>query len=99
MLQWRHRKQGGKEEGFEQMRFKDKVAIVTGAGRNIGESVATLFAEEGARIVAVDMDEERGQRVADKITAANHDAEGNVSMKACYAQDPDGNWLEFVEIF
>ena len=56
------------------MRFKDKVAIVTGAGRNIGESVATLFAEEGARIVAVDMDEERGQRVADKITAANHDA-------------------------
>ncbi len=56
------------------MRFKDKVAIVTGAGRNIGESVATLFAAEGARIVAVDMDEERGQRVADKITKANHDA-------------------------
>lgn len=56
------------------MRFRDKVAIVTGAGRNIGESVATLFAEEGARIVAVDMDEERGQRVADKIKKANHDA-------------------------
>ncbi|MCS5657512.1 MAG: VOC family protein [Dehalococcoidia bacterium] len=30
--------------------------------------------------------------------AGNHDANGNVSMKACYAQDPDGNWLEFVEI-
>ena len=56
------------------MRFKDKVAIVTGAGRNIGESVATLFAEEGARVVAVDMDEERGLRVADKITKAGHDA-------------------------
>jgi len=31
--------------------------------------------------------------------AAQHDGNGNVSMKACYAQDPDGNWLEFVEIF
>lgn len=30
--------------------------------------------------------------------AANYDGDGNVSMKACYAQDPDGNWLEFVEI-
>ena len=30
--------------------------------------------------------------------ARNRDANGNVSMKACYAQDPDGNWLEFVEI-
>jgi NAD(P)-dependent dehydrogenase (short-subunit alcohol dehydrogenase family) len=56
------------------MRFEDKVAIVTGAGRNIGESVATLFAAEGARVVAVDMDEERGQRVADEIKASNHDA-------------------------
>ncbi len=31
--------------------------------------------------------------------AAQYDGNGNVSMKACYAQDPDGNWLEFVEIF
>ena len=25
--------------------------------------------------------------------------DGNVSYKVCYAQDPDGNWLEFVEAF
>ena len=56
------------------MRFKDRVAIVTGAGRNIGESVATLFAAEGARVVVVDMDEERGQSVADAIGKADHDA-------------------------
>ena len=31
--------------------------------------------------------------------AAALDDQGNVSMKACYAQDPDGNWLEFVETF
>jgi NAD(P)-dependent dehydrogenase (short-subunit alcohol dehydrogenase family) len=56
------------------MRFQDKVAIVTGAGRNIGESISTLFAEEGAKIVVVDMDEKRGQQVANKIKAAGHNA-------------------------
>ena len=31
--------------------------------------------------------------------ASQLDDQGKVSMKACYAQDPDGNWLEFVETF
>ncbi len=25
--------------------------------------------------------------------------DGKLTRKACYAQDPDGNWLEFVELF
>ncbi len=31
--------------------------------------------------------------------AALADDQGHVQRKALYAQDPDGNWLEFVEIF
>ncbi|PKB66844.1 MAG: hypothetical protein BZY81_06220 [SAR202 cluster bacterium Io17-Chloro-G4] len=31
--------------------------------------------------------------------ASQKDHQGEVTMKACYAQDPDGNWLEFVEMF
>ena len=34
--------------------LKDKVAIVTGAGRGIGRGVAILMAEEGAKVVVVD---------------------------------------------
>ncbi len=34
--------------------LKDKVAIVTGAGRGIGEGVSKLMAEEGAHVVVVD---------------------------------------------
>ena len=31
--------------------------------------------------------------------ASMYDENGNLSRKACYATDPDGNWLEFVELF
>ena len=56
------------------MKLKDKVAIVTGAGRNIGEEVAKLFAAEGAKVAVIDMDEPRGKRTADAIKAAGGDA-------------------------
>ena len=56
------------------MKLKDQVAIVTGAGRNIGEEVAKLFAAEGAKIAVVDLDKTRGQRTVDAIKAAGGDA-------------------------
>jgi NAD(P)-dependent dehydrogenase (short-subunit alcohol dehydrogenase family) len=57
------------------MRLKDQVAIVTGAGRNIGEEIAKLFAAEGARVAIVDLDRPRGERVAEAIRKAGGDAE------------------------
>jgi NAD(P)-dependent dehydrogenase (short-subunit alcohol dehydrogenase family) len=57
------------------MKLKGQVAIVTGAGRNIGEDVAKLFASEGARIAVVDLDRTRGQRTVDAVKAAGGDAE------------------------
>jgi NAD(P)-dependent dehydrogenase (short-subunit alcohol dehydrogenase family) len=51
------------------MKLKDQVAIVTGAGRNIGEEISKLFSAEGAKIVVVDMDKSRADAVAAAIKA------------------------------
>ena len=51
------------------MRLQNQVAVVTGAGRNIGEDVSKLFAHEGAKVAVVDLDQGRGSRVANEINA------------------------------
>lgn len=53
-----------------------EVAIITGAGQGIGKSTALLFAKEGAKVVASDIDEKRLATVVDEITAAGGDAIG-----------------------
>ncbi len=51
------------------MQLKDKVAIITGAGRGIGRAYALGFAEEGARVVVAEIMLENAQRVAKEIEA------------------------------
>lgn len=40
------------------MRLEDKVAIITGAGRGIGQATAVKFAQEGAKVVVCDLSPE-----------------------------------------
>jgi NAD(P)-dependent dehydrogenase (short-subunit alcohol dehydrogenase family) len=39
------------------MEFKDKVAVVTGAAKGIGQATAKAFVREGARVAALDVDD------------------------------------------
>jgi NAD(P)-dependent dehydrogenase (short-subunit alcohol dehydrogenase family) len=56
------------------MDFTGKVALVTGAAGGIGGATARAFARAGAKVVAVDRDEDGARRVADEIVQANGNA-------------------------
>ncbi len=67
------------------MRLQGKVAIITGAAAGIGRASALLFAQEGASIVAVDLDRGGNEVLASEILKAGGRAvtiEGDVSRAA-----------------
>lgn len=51
-------------------RLRDKVILVTGAARGIGEAVARAAVAEGARVVVTDREDESGRRVAASLGEA-----------------------------
>jgi NAD(P)-dependent dehydrogenase (short-subunit alcohol dehydrogenase family) len=64
-------------------RLAGKVAIVTGGASGFGRATALRFAQEGARVVVVDLDEPRGAAVVDEVKGAGSDGRlliGDVSQ-------------------
>jgi len=56
------------------MRFLDKVAIVTGSGRGIGEAIARRLSEEGAKVVISDINMPAAENVAQELKNSGRDA-------------------------
>ena len=80
------------------MRLKDKVAIVTGSGRGIGEGIVMRFAEEGAKIIVNDVNEADAKAVVEKIRAKGGQALavlGSVADRAVVQKMVDTAVAEF----
>jgi NAD(P)-dependent dehydrogenase (short-subunit alcohol dehydrogenase family) len=56
----------------DNLRLRDRVAIVTGAGGDIGRAICVRYAQEGARVLAADLDSD----LAEGTAAAIRDAGG-----------------------
>ncbi|MFC1716223.1 glucose 1-dehydrogenase [Candidatus Poribacteria bacterium] len=56
------------------MRLKNKIALITGASSGIGRETSVLFASEGAKVVAVDINDAGGEETIQMIRNAGGDA-------------------------
>jgi NAD(P)-dependent dehydrogenase (short-subunit alcohol dehydrogenase family) len=56
------------------VKLEGKAALVTGAGSGIGKAIATVFAREGARVMASDINEDTARAVAAQIEDSGGEA-------------------------
>jgi NAD(P)-dependent dehydrogenase (short-subunit alcohol dehydrogenase family) len=57
------------------MKLEQRVAVITGAGSGIGQAMALLFAREGARVLAADVNGSAAEATAAAITTAGGTAQ------------------------
>lgn len=68
------------------MGLEGKVAVVTGAGRNVGAAIAARMVRDGAKVAVVDLDEARAQATVEKINA---ETPGAAERFLCDVADKD----------
>lgn len=65
-------------------RLSQKIAIITGAAKGLGEAEARRFAEEGAQVILTDVDKENGERIAKEIGKQAQFFEHDVRDETCW---------------
>jgi 3-oxoacyl-[acyl-carrier protein] reductase len=66
----------------------NQVAVITGAARGIGYSIATTLHEHGAHVVIADLDPDLAAAAAKKLTADSHGPAGATGVR-CDVTDED----------
>lgn len=64
-------------------RYKDKVVVVTGGSKGIGEGCVRVFARNGAQVVFCARDEKAGKSLEEEINNNNNGENGKVAFFKC----------------
>jgi len=80
-------------EGVMTMKLAGKVAVVTGGGIGIGRSTALLLAEQGAKVIVTDIDQENGQATAEEIIGL-----GGEALFVTHDMAKQGDWQRVIEV-
>src|SRR5688500_8688884 len=78
-------------------RFDGRVAVITGAARGIGFGVATRFAEEGASVAIIDLDEAAAAEAAAKLPLAEGATSVGIGANVAKAEDTEAAVARVVE--
>ncbi len=78
-------------------RFDGRVAVITGAARGIGFGVATRFAEEGASVAIIDLDEAAAAEAAAKLPLAEGAKSVGIGANVAVAADTEAAVARVVE--
>ncbi len=70
-------------------RLDEQVAIITGGASGIGEGTVRKFVGEGARVVIADLQQERGEQLADELGPNTAFCKTDVSQEAQIAESVD----------
>jgi 3-oxoacyl-[acyl-carrier protein] reductase len=78
------------------MNLKNKIALITGAGRGLGKGIAKAFANEGAKVVVNERQEKDAAETVDMIRSAGGDAIG-VGADISSSKDVQGMFAKVVD--
>jgi NAD(P)-dependent dehydrogenase (short-subunit alcohol dehydrogenase family) len=70
------------------MKLADRIAVITGGARGIGEAIATRFAAEGATSVILDLDGAAAAQTAERLEGTGHacDVSSRASVQAAISE-------------
>jgi len=74
--------------------LKDTVVFVTGGASGIGESIVRSFTDQGSKIGFVDIDAQRGQKLADELRGAG----ATIHFEACDLRDTNALKTAFANL-